>query len=180
MHLDDAVDIPLEPPVVLKPRFGSWGRDVVLCETADDARRALRRLRKRRWFRRHGVIVQELVEPAGRDLRLIVTRTGVVGAIERRPAPGEWRTNVALGGTRHPIDPPEAARALAVAAADAVEGDLVGVDLLPTPAGDWLVLELNGAVDFTSEYSLPGRHVFRDVAAALAERALPQRLAATG
>ena len=41
--------------------------------------------------------------------------------------------------------------ALAVAAARAVGAELVGVDLLPTPAGGWTVLELNGAVEFTTD-----------------------------
>jgi ribosomal protein S6--L-glutamate ligase len=107
--------------------------------------------------------MQELVPPCGHDLRLIVARGEVVGAIERVAAPGEWRTNVAQGGTRRPIDPPPDARALALAAAQAVGGDLVGVDLLPTESG-YTVLELNGAVDFTFEYSLGGRDVFDEVA----------------
>ena len=33
-----------ELPVVLKPRFGSWGRDVVLCRTADEVEDALAEL----------------------------------------------------------------------------------------------------------------------------------------
>jgi glutathione synthase/RimK-type ligase-like ATP-grasp enzyme len=48
--------------------------------------------------------------------------------------------------------PPPAAAALALAAADAVGGDLVGVDLLPIDDG-WTVLEVNGAVDFTLAYA---------------------------
>ena len=168
VHLDGRRPLPvLEPPLVLKPRFGSCGRDVVLCESDVAVERALDRLGRRRWFRRHGVLAQELVPPEGRDLRILVAGGEVVGAIERRPAPGEWRTNVALGGTRHAVTPPPDACETAVAAAHAVGGDFVGVDLLPSDEG-WVVLELNGAVDFTREYSLEGRDVFHDAALALA------------
>ena len=57
-----------------------------------------------------------------------------------------------------PVDPPPEACRLAVGAAQQRSTrDLVGVDLLPLPGGGYVVLELNGAVDFTSEYSLGGR-----------------------
>jgi glutathione synthase/RimK-type ligase-like ATP-grasp enzyme len=68
-----------------------------------------------------------------------------------------------------PVAPPPAARALAVAAADAIGGDLVGVDLLPAPDGDWTVLEVNGAVDFTAVYSL-GEEILSATVAALLSR----------
>ena len=84
------------------------------------------------------------------------------------PAAGEWRTNAALGAQVEPVDPPPIARALALAAARAARADLVGVDLLPTPNGGFLVLELNGAVDFRPAYA-PQRDVFFDAVAALLE-----------
>jgi RimK family alpha-L-glutamate ligase len=164
-HVDWDVPLPqIEFPVVVKPRFGSWGADVVLCESAWQLDRCLRRLCDRAWFRRQGVLVQELVPPAGFDLRLVVAGGRVVGAIERVAAAGEWRTNIALGGSRRPVTPPREACRLAIAAAAAVRGDLVGVDLLPLANGGYVVLELNGAVDFTSDYSLAGRDVFDEVA----------------
>jgi RimK family alpha-L-glutamate ligase len=141
-------------PVVVKPRFGSWGRDVVVCDDERALRRHLRTLERRRWFRRQGAIVQELVPPQGRDLRIVVAGGTVVGAIARVAPAGEWRTNVALGATRVRVEPPAAACALAVQAAEAADADLVGVDLLPDGAGGHIVLELNGAVEFTSEYTL--------------------------
>ncbi len=152
-------DVPL--PVVLKPRFGSWGEDVVRCDTRHELRRAFARLARRHWFAEHGMLIQELLPPPGSDLRVLVAGREVVGAISRHSAPGEWRTNVALGGTRHRAVPRAEARELAVAAADAIGADLVGVDLLPTRAG-YVVLELNGCVDFNDDYSLPGGEVFED------------------
>jgi len=112
-------------------------------------------VRERPWFRRHGALLQELLPSPGRDLRLLVAGGDVIGAGERLAAPGEWRTNVSLGGTKRPVDPPPRARQLARAAAAAVGGDLVGVDLLPVGA-DYAVVELNGAVDFDEGYSRSG------------------------
>jgi RimK family alpha-L-glutamate ligase len=160
----------LAPPFVVKPRFGSWGRDVVLCETPTEARSCLDQLASRPWFRRQGVLVQELVPPIGHDLRVVVAAGEVVGAVRRVAAAGEWRTNVALGGRRQPVSPPLAACELALVAAAAAEADLVGVDLLPTRDGGWNVLELNGAVEFNDTYSLD-RDVFSAAAEALVEAA---------
>jgi RimK family alpha-L-glutamate ligase len=141
-------------PLVVKPRFGSWGRDVELCEDEITFRRHLRTLEHRLWYQRHGAVLQEFVPPCGSDLRVVVAGGTAVGAISRIAARGEWRTNIALGGTRVAVDPPAAALELAVRAAEAAGADLLGVDLLPDGAGGHTVLELNGAVDFTREYRL--------------------------
>jgi [lysine-biosynthesis-protein LysW]--L-2-aminoadipate ligase len=157
---------PIEPPVVVKPRFGSWGKNVTLCESRAELTACLEELSSRDWFRRQGVLVQELIPPLGHDLRLVVAGGQVVGAVRRHAAEGEWRTNVALGAEREATAPPQAAREIAVAAAAAVEGDLVGVDLMPTHDDGWVVIELNGAVEFNDEYSLE-RDVFSAVVDAL-------------
>ncbi len=158
---------PLEPPVVLKPRFGSWGRDVFRCRDGVELERALAQVSGRTWFRRHGALLQELLPWTGYDLRLIVAAGEVVGAGERVAAPGQWRTNISLGGSLRPADPPPAARELASAAAGAVGADLVGVDLMPLMGGGFTILELNGAVDFDERYSLAGSDVYVDAARAL-------------
>jgi [lysine-biosynthesis-protein LysW]--L-2-aminoadipate ligase len=157
-----------ELPIVLKPRFGSWGRDVERCATADEPDATLVRLQQKAWFREHGAIAQELVEPRGWDLRLVVAGDRVVGSACRIARRGEWRTNVALGAQVEPIEPPPLAQALALEASRAARTDLVGVDLLPTPNGGFVVLELNGAVEFRPLYA-PGRDVFAEAVSALLE-----------
>ena len=87
--------------------------------------------------------------------------------MRRVAAPGEWRTNVALGAVRESVDPTADACELAIRATHAIEADLVGVDLLPTPNGGHVVVELNGAVEFTEQYSLLGANVFERALAAL-------------
>jgi ribosomal protein S6--L-glutamate ligase len=167
-HLRD-VSVPTFPgPYVVKPRFGSWGRDVYLCRDEAELRARLERLRRRRWFRRQGALVQSLVEPTGRDLRVVVAGDRVVGAIERHARPGEWRTNVSLGAVRRRVSAPQEVRALAVRAVAALGIDLAGVDIATDEAGRRYVLEVNGAVDFNGAY---GRDVFAAAAAALLERA---------
>ena len=159
--------VPFAPPVVVKPRFGSWGRDVVLCEDFAALRSCLSDDSRRAWFRSHGALIQELVPPRGHDLRIVVAGSTVVGAVRRVAAPGEWRTNVALGATRQRITPPVEASELAIAAARAIDADLVGVDLLPTPEGGYVVLELNGAVEFNEQYALDEGDVFAKTLAAV-------------
>jgi len=157
----------LDFPVVVKPRFGSWGREVTLCGDRGEFERTLERLAFSEWFRATGAIAQELIPPLGHDLRLIVAGGGVIGAGHRTAAPGEWRTNVALGATVSGVSPPPVAVALARAAAEASALDLVGVDLLPTGPGGFSVVELNGAVDFRPVYAVPGRDIYADAIAAL-------------
>ena len=166
---DSGLKPPLRFPFVVKPRYGSWGRDVLLCVDERAYGGALATLRTRPWFAATGAVAQELVPPLGHDLRVVVAGGDVIGAVKRVAKPGEWRTNIALGATRVPTDPSPAACELALAAAAAIGADLLGVDLLPVGPGRYVVLELNGAVDFAHEYD-PGGDVFASAMRALTAR----------
>jgi RimK family alpha-L-glutamate ligase len=152
-----SADIPCYP-VVAKPRFGSWGSDVELCFNPEALDRYVSMMETRSWWKIGGV-VQELVRPLGLDLRVIVAGGRIVGAASRTAAPGEWRTNVAVGATANSAVPPPDACELALAATRALGIDFAGVDLLPFGDG-WIVLEVNGAVDVRPVYSFDELDVY--------------------
>lgn len=167
MHLPPGGEVPrLVAPVVVKPRFGSWGLDVCRCDSEEELAQHLKEVQTRPWFKRHGALLQELVAPRGYDLRVVVAGGTAIGAVERIAAPGEWRTNVSLGGSRRPCVPSAPAITLAEAAAATIGADLVGVDLLPIDEG-YAAIELNAAVEFDDSYSFPGMNAYADAAAAL-------------
>ena len=101
-------------PVVAKPRFGSWGRDVELCADVSALEQYVARMSTRKWWsrrrRRAGA------RPASLDgsARSSSRADEVVGAAVRIAAPNEWRTNVALGGMSMSTTPPAEACELAL------------------------------------------------------------------
>jgi ribosomal protein S6--L-glutamate ligase len=85
--------------------------------------------------------VQEYL-PHDRDVRVVVIGNAVAHAYWRVAAPGEFRTNVALGG-RVLLEPvPDEAIALALRTARLCGWDDVGIDLCRRGSG-WVVLEAN-------------------------------------
>jgi RimK family alpha-L-glutamate ligase len=125
--------------VVIKPLFGAMGNGIVRVEDRDVAHRVFRALELERTV----YYVQRTIAPAGsRNLRALVVAGEVAGAMER--VTDSWRANIARGARPRRVALGEAERALALAAAAAVEADVAGVDLLVAPPGEVVVLEVNG------------------------------------
>jgi len=140
-------------PLVIKPRFGSWGADVFRVEDESALRRLERKLAGRPWLARGGAIAQELIPSLGFDLRVLIARGSVVGAVRRRASDGEWRTNVSCGARRiaETVEP-RAAR-MALEAVDMTSLDLAVVDVMPLPGAGFCVLGVNAAPDFGLDYN---------------------------
>ena len=138
---DDAMEAfeRLGGDVVVKPLFGAMGNGIVRIEDRDLAHRVFRALELERTV----YYVQQTVAPAGRrDLRVLVLGGEIAGAMERTT--DSWRANIARGGRPRAVRLTDEQRALAIAAAGAVEADVAGVDMLVVPDGEILVVEVNG------------------------------------
>jgi ribosomal protein S6--L-glutamate ligase len=139
-HADAALEAfaVLGGDVVVKPLFGSEGRGMVRVADADLAWRTFRTLERTQSV----LYLQQFIAHPGWDLRAFVVAGRVVAAMRRR-ANGGWRTNVAQGGSGEPVRLTPAEEALAVRAAAALGAPVAGVDLLPGPAGELYVVEVN-------------------------------------
>jgi len=150
--------------VVIKPVFGSLGHGMVRVSDPDVALRIMRALDQTRPV----FYVQRAIDHGGRDVRAFVVGGRVLGAIERRAADGDWRTNVARGASAEPFDLPAAWAQLAVRAAAAIGADYAGVDLLPSRDGEVYVLEVNGIPGWEGLQKATGL----DVAGAIVEHVI--------
>jgi ribosomal protein S6--L-glutamate ligase len=139
-HADAALEAfeALGGDVVVKPLFGSEGRGMVRISDPEMAWRTFRTLERTQCV----LYLQQFIRHPGWDLRAFVVGGRVLTAM-RRAAHGDWRTNVAQGGTAEPVRLAADEERLALRAAAALGAAVAGVDLLPGPGGAWYVVEVN-------------------------------------
>ena len=146
--------------VVVKPLFGSEGRGMVRVSDPELAWRTFRTLERTACV----LYLQQFIHHPGWDLRIFVLGREVLAAMRRR-SNGDWRTNVAQGGTAESFTPGIDEVRLALQAADVLGVQAAGVDLLPAPDGGWYVLEVNAVPGWRALAPVTGV----DVAAAMLE-----------
>jgi len=133
-------------PVVLKPAVGSWGRLMSKVNDRDTAEAVLKHKATLGGPMHSVFYIQEYVDKPGRDIRTLVVGDEVVYAMYRRSA--HWITNTARGGEALPCPLSPEIRHLSLAAAQAVGGGILAVDLLETDDGRLLVNEVNHTPEF--------------------------------
>ncbi|MBO4562422.1 MAG: RimK family alpha-L-glutamate ligase [Clostridia bacterium] len=141
----------LGSPLVIKEVFGSFGQQVYLASTPEDAAEILKKVGGKR------LIFQEFIkESFGRDLRLNVVGNRVIAAMYRYNEHGDFRANISNGGSMKPHTPSAAEEALALKAAELMGLDFCGVDLLFGRDGEPILCEVNSNAHFKSIYDCTG------------------------
>lgn len=138
--LSDLRDASGTADVVIKPVHGAQGRGVMLARGPTSAMSVLEGL----ICSGHEVLVQEFLPRVEvGDYRLLVLDDRVIGAVRRRPAAGEFRSNVHRGGVAEGVEVDDSLRRIAIDATHALGLRFAGVDLVEREPAAPVVLEVN-------------------------------------
>ena len=140
-------------PVVLKPATGSWGRLLSKVNDRDAAETILEHKTILGSYHHSIFYIQKYVRKSGRDIRSFVVGDECIAAVYRTSE--HWITNTARGGvtTNCPVTPELAE--LSLAAARAVGGGVVAIDVFETPDG-LLANEVNYTMEFKNSVGVTG------------------------
>ncbi len=141
-------------PVILKPTIGSWGRLLAKINDREAAEAILEHKETLGSYEHSIFYIQEFINKPARDIRSFVVGEENIAAIYRYSQ--HWITNTARGGKAEncPITPE--IRDLSLAAARAVGGGVVAVDLLESRDGRLLVNEVNHNMEFRNSIDTTG------------------------
>lgn len=148
-------------PVVLKPAVGSWGRLLSKVNDRDAAETVLEHKTVLGTYHHSIFYIQNYVEKAGRDIRSFVVGDECICAIYR--SSDHWITNTARGAVASNCEVTDEITEISLAAARAVGGGILAVDLFETKDG-LMVNEVNYTMEFknsidTTGVNIPGKVV---------------------
>jgi len=157
-------------PMVLKPTVGSWGRMIALLKDRDSAE-GIMESRERMYPIYQVYYLEEFVQRPPRDIRAIMVGDKVVAAIYRYSGDDQWKTNMALGGKAEECKVTKEMEDICIKAKNAVQGQIVGVDLMESKEKGLVVHEVNN----TTEYKNTVRVTGVDIPALMIDYALKSR-----
>jgi len=142
-------------PQVIKPTIGSWGRMISKINDADSAEGIIES-REKMYPIYQVHYLEEFVKRPPRDIRAIVVGDKVVAAIYRNSGDGSWKTNMALGGVAEPCKVSNEMEEICIRAKNAVQGQIVGVDLMESKDKGLVVHEVNNTTEYKNTVRVCG------------------------
>jgi [lysine-biosynthesis-protein LysW]--L-2-aminoadipate ligase len=134
-------------PKVIKPTVGSWGRLISKLNDKDSADGIIES-REKMYPIYQVHYLEEFVKRPPRDIRAIMVGDKIVAAIYRTSGDGNWKTNMALGGTATPCEVSQEMEEMCIKAKNAVQGQIVGVDLMESDEKGLVVHEVNNTTEY--------------------------------
>ncbi len=140
----DALDLQGYPKVI-KPTVGSWGRLISKLNDRDAAEGVIES-RENMYPIYQVHYLEEFVQRPPRDIRAIMVGDKIVAAIYRISK--HWKTNMALEGVAKPCKVTQEMEEICIKAKHAVQGDIVGVDLMESDEKGLVVHEVNNTTEY--------------------------------
>jgi len=149
----------LTPPLVMKLLSGTQGIGVMLVRDVKEAGPIIDTLSELDQM----ICVQKFLPNPGEDIRVFTVGSEIVGAMKRKAAANEWRSNIHIGGEGIDYKPSEAEKEAALKAADAVGVEIAGVDLISVENEPY-VIEVNASPGFRGLLSATGLNAAEKIA----------------
>ncbi len=132
-------------PKVIKPTVGSWGRMISKLNDRDAAEGIIEN-RETMYPIYQIHYLEEFVKRPPRDIRAIMVGDKIVAAIYRNSE--NWKTNMALGGRAEKCEVTNEMEEICIKAKNAVQGQIVGVDLMESDERGLVVHEVNNTTEY--------------------------------
>ena len=150
-------------PLIIKEEYGSFGAQVYLAKTLDEARNIVKSLGYK------GFVMQEFIkESEGCDVRVNVVGGKIVSAMERYNE-NDFRSNISNGGSMRGIELPKEFAEAAVRTCQIIGLDFAGVDILFGKDGP-VVCEVNSNPHFKSSLECTGVDMSEEIMKYIAEQ----------
>lgn len=128
----------LSYPFISKTNFGSQGQGVKMIHSRDEL------LAREKDIGHSPRLYQENIASSfGHDYRLIIIGDKLVAAMERHGPTGEFRSNIALGGSGEKVNIPANYAEMAIKASRILDLDYCGVDILEGENKEPILSEVN-------------------------------------
>lgn len=150
-------------PMIIKEAYGSFGAQVYLAKTLDEAKKIVDAIGHKEF------IMQEFIEESvGRDVRVNVVGGRVVSAMERYNE-NDFRSNITNGGSMRKIEITKEIENASLIACEEIGLDFAGVDVLFGKEGP-IVCEVNSNPHFKSSLECTGVDMSELIVSYIAEK----------
>lgn len=150
-------------PMIIKESYGSFGAQVYLAKTLEEAKATVKKIAHREF------IMQEFIlESEGRDVRVNVVGGRVVSAMERYNE-NDFRSNITNGGSMRKIALSKEMEEAAIRACEVIGLDFAGVDILFGKNGP-IVCEVNSNPHFKSSLECTGVDMSEEIMSYVTEQ----------
>ena len=140
-------------PLVIKEAYGSFGEQVYLANTLEEANKIIDQIGYKDF------LMQEYIASSkGRDIRInVVGNKAIVSML--RENKNDFRSNISNGGSGTKFEPKQEYLALAIKASKALGLDFAGVDVMFGPNDEPIICELNSNPQFASTLQYTGANL---------------------